>query len=95
MTYKGAGFKVSKVGDSYIFYTVMFGFDQQNSFLDTKIKSLITALRSPIVYACLCRMNLHDRLGIVFAKARQNWRAFAYVMQVWRGYECALICIIA
>jgi hypothetical protein len=27
-------------------------------------------------------MILHDLLWIVFAKARQNWRAFAYVMQV-------------
>ncbi|UQY43295.1 hypothetical protein [Mixta hanseatica] len=27
-------------------------------------------------------MKTHDRLRIVFAEARQNWRAFAYVMQV-------------
>lgn len=27
-------------------------------------------------------MRSHDRLRIVFAEARQNWRAFAYVMQV-------------
>lgn len=27
-------------------------------------------------------MKSHDRLRIVFAEARQNWRAFAYVMQV-------------
>ncbi|EMC9795325.1 hypothetical protein VO459_004279 [Enterobacter kobei] len=27
-------------------------------------------------------MNPHDRFRIVFAEARQNWRAFAYVMQV-------------
>ncbi|EEC0476365.1 hypothetical protein AHV30_000619 [Salmonella enterica subsp. enterica] len=28
------------------------------------------------------RMNSHNCLRSVFAKARQNWRAFAYVMQV-------------
>jgi len=27
-------------------------------------------------------MNSHDRLNIVFAEARQFWRAFAYVMQL-------------
>jgi len=27
-------------------------------------------------------MKLHDRLRIVFAGARQNWWAFAYVMQM-------------
>ncbi|HDU8041288.1 hypothetical protein AGJ37_09610 [Cronobacter sakazakii] len=25
-------------------------------------------------------MNLHDLLRIVFAEARQEWRAFAYIM---------------
>lgn len=28
--------------------------------------------------ACLCCMRSHDRLRIVFAEARQNWRAFAW-----------------
>ncbi|WP_410958648.1 hypothetical protein, partial [Salmonella sp. SAL01998] len=36
--------------------------------------------------ACLCRMKSHDRLRIVFAQARQNWRAFAYVMQVHENH---------
>lgn len=27
-------------------------------------------------------MKLHDRLRIIFAEARHNWRAFAYPMQV-------------
>ncbi|MEJ1756074.1 hypothetical protein SMA44_25510, partial [Escherichia coli] len=36
--------------------------------------------------ACLCRMNPHDRLRIVFAEAPQNWRAFAYVMQVHENH---------
>ena len=27
-------------------------------------------------------MKTHDRLRIVFAEVRQNWRAFAYVMQM-------------
>ncbi|EEH3380851.1 hypothetical protein GZA99_001564 [Salmonella enterica] len=36
--------------------------------------------------ACLCRMNPHDRLKIVLAEARQNWRAFAYVMQVHENH---------
>jgi hypothetical protein len=27
-------------------------------------------------------MKSHDRLKIVFAEARQNWRAFAYVMHL-------------
>ncbi|AYL52870.1 MULTISPECIES: hypothetical protein [Citrobacter] len=27
-------------------------------------------------------MKTHDRLGIFYAEARHNWRAFAYVMQV-------------
>ncbi|NHV90060.1 hypothetical protein G9X53_12055 [Cronobacter dublinensis] len=27
-------------------------------------------------------MKTHDRLRIDFAEARQEWRAFAYVMQV-------------
>jgi hypothetical protein len=31
-------------------------------------------------------MNPHDRLRIVFAEARQNWRAFAYVMQVHENH---------
>lgn len=31
-------------------------------------------------------MKLHDRLRIVFAEARQNWRAFAYVMQVHENH---------
>ncbi|WP_167522369.1 hypothetical protein [Mixta intestinalis] len=30
-------------------------------------------------------MKLHDRLRIVFAEARQNWWAFAYVMQVYEN----------
>lgn len=36
--------------------------------------------------ACLCRMKSHDRLRIVFADARQSWRAFAYVMQVHENH---------
>ncbi|HFI6127909.1 MULTISPECIES: hypothetical protein [Enterobacteriaceae] len=31
-------------------------------------------------------MKLHDRLRIVFAEAPQNWRAFAYVMQVHENH---------
>ncbi|AMY82661.1 hypothetical protein DNW15_16660 [Salmonella enterica subsp. enterica] len=31
-------------------------------------------------------MKLHDRLRIVFTEARQNWRAFAYVMQVHENH---------
>ncbi|EAW1730064.1 hypothetical protein FZT93_18840 [Salmonella enterica subsp. enterica] len=31
-------------------------------------------------------MRSHDRLRIVFDKARQNWRAFAYVMQVHENH---------
>jgi len=31
-------------------------------------------------------MKSHDRLRIVFAQARQNWRAFAYVMQVHENH---------
>ncbi|EAM7391952.1 hypothetical protein F2L01_21350 [Salmonella enterica] len=31
-------------------------------------------------------MKSHDRLRIVFAEARQNWRAFAYVMQVYENH---------
>ncbi|EMC9752929.1 hypothetical protein WDR88_001699 [Enterobacter cloacae] len=31
-------------------------------------------------------MNAHDRLRIVFAEARQKWRAFAYVMQVHENH---------
>ncbi|TBR62595.1 hypothetical protein D9735_20795 [Escherichia sp. E1S7] len=31
-------------------------------------------------------MNPHDRLRIVFAEAPQNWRAFAYVMQVHENH---------
>ncbi|WP_321030713.1 hypothetical protein [Enterobacter asburiae] len=31
-------------------------------------------------------MKSHDRLRIVFAEARQNWRAFAYVMQVHENH---------
>ncbi|XLC98166.1 hypothetical protein ACFH2Y_05450 [Enterobacter hormaechei] len=31
-------------------------------------------------------MNPHDRLRIVFAEARQEWRAFAYVMQVHENH---------
>ncbi|EPY7447052.1 hypothetical protein ACXEJO_000574 [Klebsiella pneumoniae] len=36
-------------------------------------------------------MKSHDRLRIVFAEASQNWRAFAYVMQVHenRYIKCA------
>ncbi|CAM6715264.1 hypothetical protein CIPOMM044M_01495 [Citrobacter portucalensis] len=37
--------------------------------------------------ACLCCMNPHDRQRIVYAEARQEWRAFAYVMQV-HGNHC-------
>ncbi|HAJ6724778.1 TPA: hypothetical protein HNC83_05775 [Escherichia coli] len=32
-------------------------------------------------------MNPHDRLRIVFAEARQNWRALAYVMQVHENHS--------
>ncbi|MEG3385718.1 hypothetical protein V5H41_14795, partial [Salmonella enterica] len=38
------------------------------------------------VCACLCCMKTHDRLRIVFAEACQNWRAFAYVMQVHENH---------
>ncbi|WP_085653580.1 hypothetical protein [Lonsdalea britannica] len=31
-------------------------------------------------------MNSHDHLRIVFDEARQNWRAFAYVMQVHENH---------
>ncbi|ELY2059847.1 hypothetical protein ABKS77_17550 [Enterobacter cloacae] len=31
-------------------------------------------------------MKSHDRLRIVFAEARQEWRAFAYVMQVHENH---------
>ncbi|MBZ5212299.1 hypothetical protein [Enterobacter cloacae] len=31
-------------------------------------------------------MNAHDRLRIVFAEARQKWRAFAYVMHVHENH---------
>ncbi|EPN8144677.1 hypothetical protein ACU4KH_03285 [Klebsiella pneumoniae] len=31
-------------------------------------------------------MNLHDRLKIVLALARQFWRAFSYLMQVHENY---------
>ncbi|EAS2064544.1 hypothetical protein A2I42_13515 [Salmonella enterica] len=31
-------------------------------------------------------MKSHDRLRIVFAEARQNWRDFAYVMQVHENH---------
>ncbi|PXK09689.1 hypothetical protein DMR09_23940 [Klebsiella variicola] len=31
-------------------------------------------------------MNLHDRLKIVFAPARQFWRAFSYLMQVHENH---------
>ncbi|EAW5705428.1 hypothetical protein NA582_05235 [Salmonella sp. NW42] len=31
-------------------------------------------------------MKSHDRLRIVFAEARQNWRAFACVMQVHENH---------
>lgn len=31
-------------------------------------------------------MNPHDRLGIVLAGARQEWRAFAYVMQAHENH---------
>lgn len=31
-------------------------------------------------------MKSHDRLWIVFAEARQFWRAFAYVMQVHENH---------
>ncbi|MCW8354059.1 hypothetical protein [Citrobacter portucalensis] len=31
-------------------------------------------------------MKLHDRLRIVFTEARQNWRAFAYVMQTHENH---------
>lgn len=33
-------------------------------------------------YACGCCMSPHDLLRIVLTEARQDWRAFAYVMQV-------------
>jgi hypothetical protein len=32
-------------------------------------------------------MKLHDRLRIVFTEARQNWRAFAYVMQAHENHD--------
>ncbi|EBA9120156.1 hypothetical protein CED64_01395 [Salmonella enterica] len=32
------------------------------------------------------RMNSHNCLRSIFAKARQFWRAFAYVMQVHENY---------
>ena len=31
-------------------------------------------------------MKSHDRLRIVFAEAPQNWRAFAYVMQMHENH---------
>lgn len=31
-------------------------------------------------------MKSHDRLRIVFAEARQNWRAFAYVMHLHENW---------
>ncbi|HHI4050209.1 TPA: hypothetical protein ACQ8JV_004165 [Escherichia coli] len=31
-------------------------------------------------------MRLHDRLRIVFAKARQNWRAFALIMHLHENH---------
>ncbi|HBY5009378.1 TPA: hypothetical protein MIV69_13875 [Klebsiella pneumoniae] len=31
-------------------------------------------------------MNLHDRLRIVLAPARQFWRAFSYLMQVHENH---------
>ncbi|EON2920445.1 hypothetical protein ACUYMX_004840 [Escherichia coli] len=31
-------------------------------------------------------MNLHDRLRIVFAMARQNWRAFAWIMHLHENH---------
>nr|DAV46310.1 MAG TPA: hypothetical protein [Caudoviricetes sp.] len=31
-------------------------------------------------------MNPHDRLRIVLAEARQNWRAFPYLMQVHENH---------
>lgn len=31
-------------------------------------------------------MKTHDRLGIVYAEARQNWRAFACFMQVHENH---------
>mgnify|MGYP007073053929 CR=1 FL=1 len=31
-------------------------------------------------------MNSHDRLRIVLAEARQEWRAFVYVMQVHENH---------
>ncbi|EEY8841260.1 hypothetical protein DFZ32_21175 [Escherichia coli] len=31
-------------------------------------------------------MRSHDSLRIVFAEASQNWRAFAYVMQVHENH---------
>ncbi|TGW73056.1 hypothetical protein E5P08_20360 [Escherichia coli] len=31
-------------------------------------------------------MNPHDRLRIVLAEARQEWRAFAYVMQAHENH---------
>jgi hypothetical protein len=31
-------------------------------------------------------MNPHDRLRIVLPKARQDWRAFSYVMQVHENH---------
>jgi hypothetical protein len=32
-------------------------------------------------------MNPHDRLRIVLDEARQEWRAFAYVMQAHENYS--------
>ncbi|MEB6861285.1 hypothetical protein NA727_12930 [Escherichia coli] len=31
-------------------------------------------------------MRLHDRLRIVFAKAHQNWRAFALIMHLHENH---------
>ncbi|EAB4905966.1 hypothetical protein EFX83_06225 [Salmonella enterica] len=31
-------------------------------------------------------MRSHDRLRIVFAKARQNWRAFAWIMHLHENH---------
>ncbi|HHH4117676.1 hypothetical protein [Enterobacter hormaechei] len=36
--------------------------------------------------ACLCCMNLHDRLRIVLVEAHQFWRAFAYIVQVHENH---------
>ncbi|HHO9698588.1 TPA: hypothetical protein ACRZGO_001229 [Citrobacter braakii] len=32
-------------------------------------------------------MKTHDRLRIVYAEARQNWRAFACLMQVHENHD--------